>query len=139
MANENDRNLLNVLSTLLNLIIFLLALLIAMGILLYHYMPDYVPPIEVKNVASNSSTNNATNIEPKDTVKYWQAPDVATFEGDANKDLILYGKDLIAHTSEYFGKNGKIFNSSTNGMNCQNCHLDAGTRVVVSKYSCPGI
>lgn len=106
-----------------------------MGILLYQYMPDYVPPIEVKNVASNSSTNNATNTEPKDTVKYWQAPDIATLEGDSNKDFILYGIDLIAHTSEYFRENGKIFNSSTNGMNCQNCHLDAGTSVFGNNYS----
>ena len=135
MVSENEKNLANVISSLINLIIFLLVIIIAMGILLYHYMPDYVPPIEVKNAASNSSANNATNIEPKDPVKYWQAPDIATLEGDSNKDLILYGKDLIAHTSEYFGENGKIFNSSTNGMNCQNCHLDAGTRVFGNNYS----
>ena len=72
---------------------------------------------------------------PKDTVNYWQAPDLATLEGDKNKDKILYGKDIIAHTAEYYGANGKIFKSSTNGMNCQNCHLDAGTKVFGNNYS----
>jgi len=41
--------------------------------------------------------------------------------------LIAYGQDLIAHTSKYFGPKGKL-QYSTNGMNCQNCHLESGTK-----------
>jgi thiosulfate dehydrogenase len=41
--------------------------------------------------------------------------------------MVIYGQDLIAHTSKYFGPKGSI-SHTTNGMNCQNCHLDAGTR-----------
>jgi thiosulfate dehydrogenase len=39
---------------------------------------------------------------------------------------ILYGKDLIARTAYYFGPKGKLGHLA-NGMNCQNCHTNAGT------------
>ncbi|GLU53361.1 hypothetical protein Dfri01_28220 [Dyadobacter frigoris] len=47
--------------------------------------------------------------------------------------LILYGKDLIANTSGYLGPKGSVMHIS-NGMNCQNCHLDAGTRPMGNNY-----
>lgn len=42
-------------------------------------------------------------------------------------DEIRYGRQLVAHTALYFGPHGTIAQSS-NGMNCQNCHLEAGTK-----------
>jgi thiosulfate dehydrogenase len=42
-------------------------------------------------------------------------------------NLIRYGYELIAHTSKYLGPKG-IIQQSTNGMNCQNCHLEAGAK-----------
>jgi thiosulfate dehydrogenase len=48
--------------------------------------------------------------------------------------LIRYGRELIANTSFYLGPTGKIA-SISNGMNCQNCHLDAGTRFWGNNYS----
>lgn len=65
---------------------------------------------------------------------YWIAPDITLLEGDKDKDLILYGRDLIAHTSDYFGPAGKVAGNATNGMNCQNCHLEAGTKVFGNNY-----
>jgi len=44
-----------------------------------------------------------------------------------NGKLIRYGYELIAHTAKYLGPKG-IVQQSTNGMNCQNCHLEAGTK-----------
>jgi thiosulfate dehydrogenase len=44
-----------------------------------------------------------------------------------NAPLIRYGFELIAHTSKYLGPKGTV-KQSTNGMNCQNCHLEAGTK-----------
>ena len=44
-----------------------------------------------------------------------------------NGPLIRYGYELIAHTSKYLGPKGMV-QHSTNGMNCQNCHLEAGTK-----------
>ncbi len=59
---------------------------------------------------------------------YWIAPslysDVST-AGEQRK-MVIYGQELITNTSKYFGPHGSV-NQITNGMNCQNCHLDAGT------------
>jgi thiosulfate dehydrogenase len=44
-----------------------------------------------------------------------------------NGKLIYYGYELIAHTAKYLGPKGSV-QHSTNGMNCQNCHLEAGTK-----------
>ena len=41
--------------------------------------------------------------------------------------LIRYGYELIAHTAKYLGPKGNV-QQTTNGMNCQNCHLEAGTK-----------
>lgn len=49
------------------------------------------------------------------------------------RKFIIYGQDLIANTSKYLGPQGTI-SHSTNGMNCQNCHLDAGTRAWGNNY-----
>ena len=43
------------------------------------------------------------------------------------RELVLYGQDLIAHTSKYLGPKGSVA-QITNGMNCQNCHLQAGAK-----------
>ena len=40
--------------------------------------------------------------------------------------LIMYGHELIANTAFYLGPKGTVTHT-TNGMNCQNCHLDGGT------------
>lgn len=42
-------------------------------------------------------------------------------------DLICYGYNLIAHTSRYLGPNGSV-KINNNAMNCQNCHLEGGTK-----------
>jgi thiosulfate dehydrogenase len=49
------------------------------------------------------------------------------------RELILYGEELIAHTAQYLGPNGSVA-QLTNGMNCQNCHLDAGSRPWGNNY-----
>ncbi len=41
--------------------------------------------------------------------------------------LIQYGYELVAHTAKYLGPKGSVM-QITNGMNCQNCHLEAGTK-----------
>lgn len=59
----------------------------------------------------------------------WVAPSLfldVTTQGEERK-LVIYGQELIAHTAKYFGPNG-LLTKTTNGMNCQNCHLSAGTK-----------
>jgi len=64
----------------------------------------------------------------------WKAPDESTIPEGEEGEAIHYGRELIAHTSEYLGPNGRILNIS-NGMNCQNCHLEAGTKPFGNNYS----
>jgi len=65
---------------------------------------------------------------------FWQAPDNSELENESNKQQILYGKDLVVNTAFYFGDKGSVNAGATNGMNCQNCHLDAGTKVFGNNY-----
>jgi thiosulfate dehydrogenase len=65
----------------------------------------------------------------------WQAPDVFLAQTDAEHDLIAYGRNLIAFTQDYFGPNGEVKANQINGLNCQSCHLDAGTKAFGNNYS----
>jgi thiosulfate dehydrogenase len=69
-----------------------------------------------KNNMSASFADSSAWVGPG---KY-QIPDT-----DSGK-LIAYGRDLIENTSKYLGPKGSVVHL-TNGMNCQNCHLSAGT------------
>jgi len=80
--------------------------------------------------ALQDSANAGQN---KDMTVYWKAPDLSTIGDSVLKAQVIYGRDLIAQTAKYFGPGGSISKSS-NGMNCQNCHLDAGTRVWGNNY-----
>ena len=48
--------------------------------------------------------------------------------------LVIYGQELIAHTSKYLGPKGSVA-QITNGMNCQNCHLQAGAKAWGNNYA----
>jgi thiosulfate dehydrogenase len=61
------------------------------------------------------------------------APDTATIPRTAAGRQIRYGRELIAHTARYLGPNGSVAHL-TNGMNCQNCHLQAGTQGFANNY-----
>ena len=70
----------------------------------------------------------------KDTaISVWNARDTAEINKEENAALIKYGRQLVANTALYFGPRGKIFHLS-NGMNCQNCHLNAGTKPYGNNY-----
>lgn len=64
----------------------------------------------------------------------WVAPDENEIPYDSNGALIRYGKDLIVNTSKYLGPKGVIAPLS-NGMNCQNCHIDAGRQNFANPFS----
>lgn len=68
-------------------------------------------------------------------VQVWTAPAewrIMKLEPEEQK-LVKYGKELIGHTSEYLGPKGSVLQIS-NGMNCQNCHLNAGTQPWGNNY-----
>ena len=73
-------------------------------------------------------------ISRKETkVEWWTAPDTSTLQKNEEGNLIRYGRELIVRTSHYLGPHGTVMNVS-NGMNCQNCHLDAGTKLFGNNY-----
>jgi thiosulfate dehydrogenase len=78
---------------------------------------------ESKLIASIGSDFN----DHKKLDNIWTAPDLVRISDEPERDLLVYGRDLIANTSKYFGPSG-IVAPIANGLNCQNCHLDAGTR-----------
>src|SRR6476620_492322 len=57
----------------------------------------------------------------------WRPPDINSLPDDEQGKLIRYGRELITNTSLFFGPKGKIA-QITNGMYCQNCHIDAGAK-----------
>lgn len=68
-----------------------------------------------------------------DPASLWKAPDWAEMEKEPNAEELNYGKELIANTAEYLGPKGKV-KALSNGMNCQNCHLQAGTAPLGNNY-----
>lgn len=64
----------------------------------------------------------------------WVIPDMNRLPATPEGDLVRYGKALVGNTAFYLGPKGKIA-QVTNGMNCQNCHLEAGTRLFGNNYS----
>lgn len=64
---------------------------------------------------------------PLDTASdLWTAQDLSLVQG-AEKEMVEYGRELIANTANYLGPQGSVAHI-TNGMNCQNCHLQAGNQ-----------
>lgn len=64
----------------------------------------------------------------------WIAPDVNTIPSGPIGDAIRYGRELIMNTAHYLGPNGEVM-AISNGMNCQNCHLSAGTKIFGNNFS----
>lgn len=73
------------------------------------------------------------NVSQK-TDNFWTLPDSTSIPRDEAGNLIRYGRELIEHTALYLGPQGKLMNVS-NGLNCQNCHLNAGTKPFAANYS----
>jgi thiosulfate dehydrogenase len=81
--------------------------------------------------AANATSAMAT---PSPSKEEWIAPSIDTVTADARGELIRYGRELIANTAKYLGPKG-IVASKSNGLNCQNCHIDAGTRPFGNAFS----
>ena len=64
----------------------------------------------------------------------WIIPDTVLLPDNEEGRLIRYGRSLIANTSFYFGPKGVIAHKS-NGLNCQNCHLNAGAKLFGNNFS----
>ncbi len=85
-------------------------------------------------VNDRTETNLVENDSLSTEKDEWVAPDTATIPKSKEGDMIRYGRTLVVNTGAFFGPKGKL-NRSTNGMNCQNCHLEAGTKIFGNSYS----
>lgn len=65
----------------------------------------------------------------------WLGPDTMQLDrlDDEQEALVRYGRELIRNTAYYLGPKGTVA-QLTNGMDCENCHLDAGTRPWGNNY-----
>ena len=84
------------------------------------------------NLANKKSlvSENKLNI-PKPKLRKVLSLNSAFYKEDPK--LIKYGRELIVNTATYLGPKGKVAHIS-NGMNCQNCHLEAGTKAWGNNY-----
>lgn len=64
----------------------------------------------------------------------WSAPDTNAWAQNNQAEQLRYGRELVANTSAYLGPEGSVARL-TNGLNCQNCHLDAGTKPFTNNYA----
>lgn len=82
---------------------------------------------------SNEEPNKEKASDTPETA-VWSAPDTANWAQRPDADLLRYGRQLVSNTTVFFGEKGSVA-SLTNGLNCQNCHLDAGTRPFTNNYA----
>jgi thiosulfate dehydrogenase len=64
---------------------------------------------------------------------FWEPVPIENIVDEAQRELVTYGKALIAQTALYLGPKGTV-RAISNGLNCQNCHLDAGTKPFGNNY-----
>jgi thiosulfate dehydrogenase len=128
---NNEDKYLDVVFRLLYLVIGMMAI---MGVFLYIYVagvPDILKPSEELVYDAPAP---AAEKEKAPVSDLWTAPDTMLIAQEKNAKEISYGRRLIARTSYFLGPHGTVAQIS-NGMNCQNCHLDAGTRPFGNNYS----
>ncbi len=110
----------------------LLVLVFVLGIVAVPFA--FLHTSEIRSLWTGESAGDA-QAQDVNIVKaeFWTAASLQDIADSAKKAEVTYGQDLIAHTSKYLGPRGSVLQIS-NGMNCQNCHLDAGTKVFGNNY-----
>src|SRR5689334_2209713 len=101
---DREKKLLDVVTKLLYLII---CLMFMVGFLVYVSvcgLPFFLKFEDEKPLSEKDLVVQHDKVEVKDDV--WTAPDISLISNEKNADQILYGKELIANTSKYFGPKG---------------------------------
>ncbi|HEX5653588.1 MAG TPA: c-type cytochrome [Chitinophagaceae bacterium] len=103
-----------------------------LGLVIISLLTVVVILVEFLQTTNQASPPQITAGEELDA---WVPPSLYydTTEGEKRK-LLVYGEELIAHTAKYLGPRGSVAQIS-NGMNCQNCHLNAGKKNWGNNYS----
>lgn len=128
MQNMNKQILDKILRAYHSMALLLMFAFVLVGVLLFSYLGVFA---DIKTAANKSTIKRNTFIEVKPAL--WKPISMDGVWSEPNRDLIRYGRELIANTALYLGPKGNVAHTS-NGMNCQNCHLDAGTRAWGNNY-----
>ena len=100
----------------------------------YYFMTHYGEIFQAEKNENQVTSNSSDPVPPSDREEgFWIAPSLLSVDDLKQVEILQYGKELITNTAKYLGPNGSVANIS-NGLNCQNCHLDAGTRVFGNNY-----
>jgi thiosulfate dehydrogenase len=126
MHNEQEDKRTDQLVSIINKLLFVIVVLV-IGIVAMPFVLSYKGQSEKEKIATS------TEIKKTDSTNYWTAPDINAITDAKLKAQVTYGKELIVHTAKYLGPNGSVMKIS-NGLNCQNCHLQAGTVVFGNNY-----
>jgi thiosulfate dehydrogenase len=128
-ALQLSKKLISVIHSLITVLLFILVgLVVLVGTMLFGNFSG--------TISSNVSESKQAEVLPtvnKEATNYWMAPDITSLAGTEQDALIKYGKELITNTSKYLGPKGSV-KQITNGMNCQNCHLEAGSKIFGNNY-----
>jgi len=133
MINPNDeKKLIRLVNSLIGL---LLVLVVTLSALFFWMLFRENHPENSNLIVLDSAENPSITIKGIDTEDgQWVAPDLTLVKDKALQKTLLYGQQLIQNTSIYLGPKGTVA-QITNGMNCQNCHLNAGTQPWGNNYS----
>lgn len=134
--SSKEQGLIKMIQRMLNLIIVLVLFIVLLPLVFYNAdnIKDWFSSDNAKAVTPavpQSDKLEAKKIASVET--YWQPVAMDLVADAAEKELVYYGRDLIAHTAKYLGPNGSVTQIS-NGQNCQNCHLQAGTMAFGNNY-----
>lgn len=90
----------------------------------------------VQYSCKESTTKETGSVDSIFQQPVWVGPSAGQIPYYSRPDgkLIWYGHQLISNTAKYLGPKGSVM-QITNGMNCQNCHLQAGTKPWGNNYS----
>lgn len=78
--------------------------------------------------ADRSDNGPAIVTNADSAVTLFVPPDTSTIPATVAGDMIRYGRTLVVEFPYYLGPKGTIGRFGRNGLGCQSCHLDAGTR-----------
>ena len=126
--HNSEENYIEIIQRLVKTIVVLLVIIVVLLV----FVVWGVPSPKKESPKKEKPITEAPAEQPKADV--WIAPDTTSIKTEKNAAQIIYGRELIANTSLYLGPQGKIAHNG-NGMNCQNCHLDAGTKPFGNNYS----
>ncbi|MBP7478338.1 MAG: hypothetical protein KA797_07430, partial [Chitinophagales bacterium] len=119
-----------------------LIILLVIGIIAFAVMSIYSvhfswgEKVDTQAIEINQKANLEWDKEKaakKELETYWSAADIYKVKDETLYKKLQYGRELISHTAKYFGPRGSVRKIS-NGLNCQNCHLDAGNKIWGNNY-----